>query len=391
MFLSRALHSLKQYLISRNMVEPKIKEFGYNLCRKYLGGEWKEVPLTKFEIERVHGGLTNHLFVCSLPDTKANPVNINKVLLRLYGAFYSDMSDSTVRMMEECIICGLLAEKNMGPDLYGIFPEGRLEQFIPDVRSLTSTEVRQPQLSRQIAKHVAAFHKLTLPLSKEGTWLLESLEKFVEEVKQIKFSDPESDKSKQMEEILNRFDLDDSLRYVRQVAENSNSPVLFCHNDVQPGNLLVKTCESLDVAKIKVIDFEYSCYNYRGFDIGNHFCEWVNDYNYPHYPYFIGDMSRYPSHDEKVFFVRTYLQAFEETESVTEEEIEKVIIEADRLSLLSHFFWAMFSILQSYKSTIDFGYLEYALYRLECFEHFKYFAQDERRNGSKTSQINGKF
>ena len=83
-------------------------------------------------------------------------------------------------------------------------------------------------------------------------------------------------------------------------------------------------------------------------------------------------MSRYPSHDEKVrhysafctlvdwksctkvlgklvlvydyivsveiinsfptqvFFVRTYLQAFEETESVTEEEIEKVIIEADR-------------------------------------------------------------
>ncbi|CAB4043440.1 Hypothetical predicted protein, partial [Paramuricea clavata] len=65
-----------------------------------------------------------------------------------------------------------------------------------------------------------------------------------------------------MEEILNRFDLDDSLRYVRQVAENSNSPVLFCHNDVQPGNLLVKTYESLYVAKIKVIDFEYSCYNY---------------------------------------------------------------------------------------------------------------------------------
>ena len=35
------------------MVEPQIKEFGYNLCRKYLGGEWKKVPLTKFEIERV--------------------------------------------------------------------------------------------------------------------------------------------------------------------------------------------------------------------------------------------------------------------------------------------------------------------------------------------------
>ncbi|XP_046861788.1 uncharacterized protein LOC124455088 isoform X2 [Xenia sp. Carnegie-2017] len=30
-----------------------------------------------------------------------------------------------------------------------------------------------------------------------------------------------------------------------------------------------------------------------------------------------------------------------------------------RLSLLSHFFWAMFSILQSYKSSINFGYLSF--------------------------------
>ena len=45
------------------------------------------------------------------------------------------------------------------------------------MRSLTSTEVQLPQLSQQIAKHVAAFHKLTLPLSKEGTWFLDSLAK----------------------------------------------------------------------------------------------------------------------------------------------------------------------------------------------------------------------
>ena len=81
------------------------------------------------------GGLTNHLFVCSLPEVNSK-VKPNKVLLRLYGAFYSDLSDNCVRMMEECIICGLLAEKNMGPDLYGIFPEGRLEQFLPDVSIL---------------------------------------------------------------------------------------------------------------------------------------------------------------------------------------------------------------------------------------------------------------
>ncbi|XP_028410525.1 choline kinase alpha-like [Dendronephthya gigantea] len=389
MFRNNILRCIKRYFISRNMVEPKIKEFSFELCRKYLGGEWKKTPLAKFEIQRVHGGLTNHLFVCSLPnDTREkNPKSISKVLLRLYGAFYSDMSDSTVRMMEECMICVLLAEKKMGPDLYGIFPEGRLEQFIPDVRSLTSTEVRQPQLSRQIAEHVAAFHKLTLPLSKEGTWFLESLEKFIKEIKELKFSD--SAKSRKLKEILALYDIDEGLQFIRSVVQNCDSPVLFCHNDMQPGNLLVKTYECLEVAKIKVIDFEYSCYNNRGFDIGNHFCEWVSDYNYPHYPYFIGDMTKYPSHDQKVFFVRTYLQALHEGENVSDEEVEKVIVEADRLSLLSHFFWGMFSILQSYKSTIDFGYLEYALYRLECFEHFKYLADDERSEGKKTLCING--
>ena len=77
------------------------------------------------------------MFLCSLPHEYANsnPDGVNKALLRLYGAFYADLSDNNVRMMEECIICGLLAEKKMAPELYGIFPEGRLEQFIPNVSS----------------------------------------------------------------------------------------------------------------------------------------------------------------------------------------------------------------------------------------------------------------
>lgn len=53
MFLNNVLRCIKRYFISRNMVEPKIKEFGYELCRKYLGGEWKKTPLAKFEIQRV--------------------------------------------------------------------------------------------------------------------------------------------------------------------------------------------------------------------------------------------------------------------------------------------------------------------------------------------------
>ena len=35
-----------------------------------------------------------------------------------------------------------------------------------------------------------------------------------------------------------------------------------------------------------LIDFEFSSYNYRGFDIANHFNEWMYDYRRKDYPYY---------------------------------------------------------------------------------------------------------
>lgn len=39
----------------------------------------------------------------------------------------------------------------------------------------------------------------------------------------------------------------------------------------QHGNVLRRK----DNGRLLLIDYEYANYNYRGFDIGNHFCEWV--------------------------------------------------------------------------------------------------------------------
>ena len=140
------------------------------------------------------------------------------------------------------------------------------------VRALTSREVQYPRLSQQIAEHVAAFHKLKLPLSKEGTWFLDSLQmwvwlfesfapiwnsfevnplsvttffkiywgihivqydltislyyyfitvyivyiffdRFVKEIKGLKFSNV--DKLKILDEIFHKFDIDEILKYIR--------------------------------------------------------------------------------------------------------------------------------------------------------------------------------
>lgn len=38
--------------------------------------------------------------------------------------------------------------------------------------------------------------------------------------------------------------------------------------------------------KLVLIDFEYCAYNYRGFDIANHFQEWCYDYTNPETPFY---------------------------------------------------------------------------------------------------------
>jgi choline/ethanolamine kinase len=53
------------------------------------------------------------------------------------------------------------------------------------------------------------------------------------------------------------------------------SPIVFSHNDLQENNIL----RNGSTQELHFIDFEYSNYNYRGFDFGNHFCEWTIEYS----------------------------------------------------------------------------------------------------------------
>lgn len=58
---------------------------------------------------------------------------------------------------------------------------------------------------------------------------------------------------------------------------------------------------------VSLIDYEYSGHNPRGFDVGNHFCEWMADYSTaePH----VLDLDGYPSPEERRLFSRAYLGA----------------------------------------------------------------------------------
>lgn len=88
------------------------------------------VPLKEYDyLFDCRGGLSNLLYKCYLSDD-LQPVNGEpvKVLLRIYGQIICANPET---VLNDSVIFALLAEKNMGPKLYGVFTEGRIEEYVP--------------------------------------------------------------------------------------------------------------------------------------------------------------------------------------------------------------------------------------------------------------------
>ena len=77
--------------------------------------------------------------------------------------------------------------------------------------------------------------------------------------------------------IVAKIDFESEIEYLLGVILSLNPPVVFSHNDINTGNILVKE-DLKDSDPVVLIDYEFASYNYRGFDLANHFNEWMYDY-----------------------------------------------------------------------------------------------------------------
>uniref|UniRef100_A0A674N3I8 ethanolamine kinase n=1 Tax=Takifugu rubripes TaxID=31033 RepID=A0A674N3I8_TAKRU len=327
-------------------------------CRDFLSGSWKTLGEDDFQISIVSGGLSNLLYLCSLPArVPCVGEEPREVLLRIYGAILQvcllNKGPSLIplqgvdSLVLESVMFAILAERTLGPKLYGIFPEGRLEQYIPNTRMRTE-QLSDPSISSEIAVKLARFHLMVMPFNKEPKWLFGTIDKSV-----IYFP----------LQTLSGFCL-----HNRALLAATPSPVVFCHNDVQEGNILaLENRVHTSADRLMLIDFEYSSYNYRGFDFGNHFCEWMYDYTYDQWPFYKASPEKYPTRQQQVSgeINATVYKSL----NVAQME-EDMIIEANRCfgyALASHFLWGLWSIIQAKISKIEFGYMDYAQCRFDAY------------------------
>ncbi|KAI4486426.1 hypothetical protein M0804_005796 [Polistes exclamans] len=304
----------------------EMRETAARICRDYLHGVWKRVTAENITLKRISGGLSNWLYNVQLPDG-AVPIRgePRQVLLRLYGQVHGERA--LEGLITESVIFTLLSERRLGPKLHGIFPGGRIEEYIP-ARPLLTKELSDPTLSTMIGEKMGQIHTMQVPISKEPTWLWDTMAK--------------------------------------DLVAREKYPVVFCHNDMQEGNILLR--QNSRKTELVVIDFEYCSYNYRGFDIANHFIEWQYDYTEGNYPFFQERTDSGPSKEQKLNFIKSYLRTVQK-ESQTEEE--RIMMEIKIFSLASHLFWGLWSIVNAKLSEIPFGYWDYAVCRLKNYQCLK--------------------
>jgi choline kinase len=153
---------------------------------------WRRIPLENgddIDVERLSGALTNAVYVVSPPKDLPLPSSTSgsgvvssrrpsKLLLRIYGPQVEHLIDRE----NELGILRRLARKKIGPRLLGTFRNGRFEEFF-DSTTLTSTDLRVPETSKQIAKRMRELHdgiELLEQERQDGPFVWRNWDKWVE-------------------------------------------------------------------------------------------------------------------------------------------------------------------------------------------------------------------
>ncbi|KAJ2868135.1 hypothetical protein GGI22_000899 [Coemansia erecta] len=318
---------------------------------------------------------------------------------------YRKGSEGFLSREKELYWLSQLSPLGIGARMFGVFGNGRIEEYLEST-TLDNDTVRQAAASRDIARRMCELHTLVSyyrphgsgnPSSKEAVYLngkpelwnkvdtgLQAIQHIWPEIRRKCDSNP------QCAEVLDNWPkVLQAIDKFRIHFKQTRSPLVFAHNDLLAGNFL----RLERTGKIEIVDFEYAGYNYRGFDIANHFCEWMVDYTQVEQSDIL-DPTRYPTEKERHNFLRAYIRAKAFIDAnvkanagagksdsahpmkirpieLSEEQLCKEVAELDREVALfvtaTHLFWGINGLVKA--STIDnnFDYVGHAAHRLSYF------------------------
>ncbi|XP_020582415.1 probable choline kinase 2 [Phalaenopsis equestris] len=313
-----------------------------------LASEWSDVTDSRaIEVVPLKGALTNEVFEINwVAEGRSEGERGRKVLVRIYGEgvdVFFDREDE-IRTFE------FMSRHGQGPRLLGRFNNGRVEEFI-HARTLSATDLHDPEISAIIASKLREFHNLDMPGSKR-VHLWDRLRNWLKAAQSLCSA-----------EQAKEFCLDtlgEQISSLEKLLAGDEHRIGFCHNDLQYGNIMMDE----ETKQITIIDYEYAGFNPIAYDIANHFCEMAADYHSdtPH----VLDYRKYPELEQRRRFVHIYLKSSGE-EDPSEAELDDLLDSIEKYALVSHLIWGLWGIISEQVNEIDFDYVAYARQRFQQY------------------------
>ena len=266
------------------------------------------------KITRIDRGQTNKIWMIDVGNLK--------VILRLYGKYTQHINRT-----QETLIIEKMESVDIGPKVVAYLDDyGRIEKFINGI-PLTPNEL----LCEDVAKMIAKMHSIEI----------DTIPKIPSIYTQIQYMYNEC--------VERNIDVG-----FIEYTEIDDDDIVLCHNDINSGNVLNDSTTS----KMYLIDYEYSNYNYRCYDLANILVESCIDNNYDGENGFnIDNKSGFDKYRFKKF-LQIYI---EQTHlNTTVDEIYK------KISLyipITNVFWGLWALLSN-SNTDNWNYKEYARQRI---------------------------
>ncbi len=242
----------------------------FTLCQEVFP-EWRQLDCEDFDFDDPKGFSS---FTMGIRCRK--PVHPSAILYRRLEGKENAILDFET----EKSVFLTLGENNIAASCHFYDRSCRIEEFY-EGRTLLPVDLFEPDTLRQIANRLYRLHQLSprgLPQKPFFDMMHEKWGQLAQQVLEGDLSLFPNNEAALCQSLRDLYS-PETLTMVKRCLPDDE--LTFCHNDTYHGNIM-----KLDSGEIKLLDFEFSCMNYRAYDFSNLFAETVMQHKQAEYPYF---------------------------------------------------------------------------------------------------------
>ena len=243
-----------------------------SFAQRFFLKHWSKVKEQDVQITRIKSGWVNRVFIVERPESE-NDCEPRKLLMKMYGGNMMTCQPGDGRRSQELLVSFEFAKTKLSPKLYGVFQEGRVEEYI-DSRNIRPNDcLENPRHAKDLAKCFAYFHSLEMPFEKQPSDVIGRLTKMLQEFREkyeTGFRCHSGIMSKGNNNGIASYNFEEDLIWLRELMDPQHHRIVFVHWDAHLENILLRNNPKPEESSVLLVDFQESCYHYRGKDLGTH-------------------------------------------------------------------------------------------------------------------------